>query len=67
MEWIDINKTTPDQRLESRQNVLCFGDTWKNTYIAQYVNGRFKFDKGSQASNEKITHWMELPEPPKEQ
>lgn len=66
MEWIDINKMTPDQRENPMQNVLCFGDTWKNTYIAQYVNGRFKFDEGTQAAAEKITHWMELPKPPME-
>ena len=64
MDWIDINKSTPDDRTDTSKDVLCFGKRWKNTYIAQYVNGRFKFPKHSQASAEEISHWMELPKPP---
>ncbi len=67
MGWIDINDLKPDERSRNPgQNVLCFGSLYKNTYISQYVNGRFTFNEGSQASDENITHWMPLPDPPHE-
>jgi hypothetical protein len=63
--WIDINDFKPDERSKNAgQNVLCCGSKWGNAYIAQYVNGRFKFSETSQAGADVITHWMPLPSPP---
>ena len=63
--WIKIEDFKPDERTENiMKSVLCFGRRYENTYIAQYVNGRFKFPEGSQAENDTITHWMPLPQKP---
>jgi len=67
MGWISIKDFKPDQRSEnSQKNVICYASEYKNIYITQYVNGRFKFEVGTQAYSDVITHWMPLPEPPKE-
>ena len=59
-EWIDINKEEPD----SIESVICWGSIWRNSYIVQYVNGRFNFKEGSQGYHENITHWIPLPKAP---
>ena len=68
-QWISVEDMTPDEQDESvvHRNVLCYEAIWKNTYITQYVNGRFKFEKGSQPDIGKITHWQPLPKPPSEE
>ena len=60
-KWIPISEKEPD----SIKSVLCFGSSWNNTYIVQYVNRRFNFKEGTQGAADVITHWMPLPEPPK--
>ena len=69
MEWIDVNERLPD----CESVVLCYGFTGENDndgYEKDYDLGQlnlfhetifmFGFDSGH------VTHWMPLPEPPKE-
>lgn len=63
-QWIPVTERLPD----ANRYVLCFvlldggyeGQCIKTTF--HYGNGRFIKDKPT----DRITHWMPLPEPPKE-
>lgn len=63
MEWISVEDRLP----ENYQEVIVFVDAAnaKEIYMAQYMNLSFNILVSGNHSNF-ITHWMPLPEPPKQ-
>lgn len=56
-EWISVKDRLPDEEV----NVLIFNGYIKKTCL---LNGEWLLN--SKLQQEKTTHWMPLPEPPKE-
>lgn len=61
MEWISVEDRLPD---DAYPVLVCFGKSSTSIIIGNYVNGGF-YAKSNYPLT-KITHWMPLPEPPKE-
>ena len=74
MKWILLNKQKPDEG----QYVLTYPTFISNVFkdeprhVLRYINGTFKYYLGDSIHEpynsfiESITHWMPLPEPPKD-
>ena len=58
MEWIDVNDKLP----ENFSSILVVGESIRSTALFQ--DGIFYSDLNLPKSKD-ITHWMPLPEPPK--
>lgn len=62
MQWVSVDERLPDQYVDClvyHKDHLCY-----NIYIGCVVDGRFSIHGFDGHSN--ITHWMPLPEPPKD-
>lgn len=78
--WINVKDKLPEERInpltQDFQNVICFcdfGGMPKHTDIRVYGFGKRAWENephfwhGPQIMDGVITHWMPLPEPPKEE
>ena len=68
--WIDVNERLPDKEGDYLVYIVsCFSEPRMETmYLAKYANG-FNWAAhviGYWVAENTITHWMPLPEPPKE-
>ena len=64
-KWISVK----DQMPKDEQKVLFFVRDRENMYAGQFFSERQRFEEnldGWWFDEENITHWMPLPEPPKE-
>ena len=64
MKWISVKESLPSEK----ENVLCSdGESVHELYFRPLKDGTvyFEDDEGSTLWKE-VTHWMPLPEPPKE-
>ena len=61
MKWISIKDRLP----ETFRHVLVWQPENENIRMTYYRDGKWQFDKFSQADHETITHWSPLPKPPK--
>lgn len=59
MEWISVNDRLP----EYERPVLGYDSEIEMVDIVNYISGKFFDLDGIQTD---VTHWMPLPEPPKE-
>lgn len=75
MEWISVKTRKPDKELEAyRKKYNCVSpvpiiaccNCWLRSWIAYYDGKDFWEEKCIYTINEIITHWMPLPDPPKE-
>ena len=68
--WISVKDRLPEEKLNpytgGYQEVICFIDTRVGCDVRTYEFGRGHFWSGLQEVDKYITHWMPLPEPPKE-
>jgi len=64
MEWISVNRQP--ETLIGIKRVLAYSKTY-GTFVASFVKrkDRYENDNGMKVNN--VTHWMPLPEPPKEE
>ena len=66
-EWIDVNERLPNKE----GDYLCvMADDCKSPFviIKRFVNGMFFLSEWYKENvGRKVTHWMPLPEPPKEE
>lgn len=62
-EWISVKDRLPDQKYEA---YLCSLDSCLFPG-SQYINIRVFCDDGKWEANGTVTHWMPLPELPKEE
>ena len=60
MKWISVKERLP----ESSKNVLAYKSYGQGYMVASYFDGKWFPPDGIQFPV--ITHWMPLPEPPKE-
>lgn len=65
-EWISVKDRLP----EEMKNVLAFGVEHNNNYCAWLNDGKWYYYKRigerEEIFDDKITHWMQLPQPPEE-
>lgn len=63
MNWIDIEKQSPDEN----SIVLTYGhpnNEGVGITICSYSNGIFRFWESDKENKHNVTHWGELPNPP---
>ena len=62
-EWISVNESIPNEN----KAVLVWCPEHENIYLAFVENGVWMYFGGPIAvCNDAVTHWMPIPEPPKE-
>lgn len=62
-KWIPVTDRLPEQNTR----VIGFM-AWKGITVIEYQNGKwYSIDHLQPLPNEAVTHWMPLPEPPKEE
>ena len=68
--WISVKDRLPDEKLNpythDYQEVICFLNTRIGCDVRAYKFGRGHFLHDGLEIDKYITHWMPLPEPPKE-
>ena len=65
MEWIDVNKRLPDSEgryIVCTKNITGWQPLKHNIFISEYMFNDFIYMGWE---NNPVTHWMPLPEPPK--
>jgi hypothetical protein len=73
-EWISVKDRLPEEKenwiTRDWQKVICccdFGGEPRRVDVRTYSYGKGHFWHGPQIMDGVVTHWMPLPEPPKEQ
>ena len=62
--WIPVTERLPENAEVYLCRIKSFGGEFRYTDTMKYVDGFF-YEKG--VATERVTHWMPLPEPPKEE
>lgn len=72
-EWISVEDRLPEEKINPKMNdfeyVLCatkFGDVRPYKYGTAIWHTKAHFWHGAGIVDEFVTHWMPLPEPPKD-
>lgn len=76
MEWISVKDRKPDEELKRLREENNWGDfgcikviasckTWNHSNVVEY-DGEFFWTLDSYMIDDIISHWMPMPEPPKE-
>ena len=63
-KWIPVTERLPENAEVYLCRIKSFGGEFRYTDTMKYVDGFF-YEKG--VATERVTHWMPLPEPPKEE